>query len=99
MAALFLAWATNSSDYYSQAEGYYRQYSLGGNDSIFSWDSKTPGVAVLFAQLANSRVPFSSNFSGWQSEAEWYFDRIVNEQGSFNKTKGTRFSEFYLTRG
>ncbi len=66
MAALLLAWATNSSDYYSQADGYYRQYFLGVTDSIFNWDSKTPGLAVLFAQLANANVTFAGNLSSWQ---------------------------------
>ncbi|KAI9447798.1 family 9 glycosyl hydrolase [Lactarius indigo] len=88
MAALLLSWATNSSDYYSQAEGYYKQYSLGGTDSVFNWDSKTPGLAVLFAQLANAGATFAGNLSGWQAEAERYFDRILNGGGPSFKTKG-----------
>ncbi|KAH9002361.1 family 9 glycosyl hydrolase [Lactarius hatsudake] len=88
MAALLLSWATNSSDYYSQAEGYYKQYSLGGTDSVFNWDSKTPGLAVLFAQLANAGATFAGNLSGWQAEAERYFDRIINGDGPSFKTKG-----------
>jgi endoglucanase len=89
MAALFLASATNSSDYYSQAERYHRQYSLGGTDSVFNWDSKAPGLAVLFAQLANAGATFAGNLSGWQAEAERYFDRIINGGGPSFKTKGT----------
>lgn len=92
MAALLLSWATNSSDYYSQAEGYYKQYALGGTDSVFNWDSKTPGLAVLFAQLANAGVTFAGNLSGWQAEAERYFDRILNGGGPSFKTKGARLS-------
>jgi endoglucanase len=88
MAALFLAWATNSSDYYSQAETYYAQYSLLGEDSVFNWDSKTPGLAVLFAQLANSGASYAGNLSGWQAESERYFDRILNGGGPSFKTKG-----------
>lgn len=88
MAALFLAWATNSSDYYSQAETYYAQYSLRGEDSVFNWDSKTPGLAVLFAQLANSGASYAGNLSGWQAESERYFDRILNGGGPSFKTKG-----------
>ena len=90
MAALLLSWATNSSDYYSQAVGYYKQYSLGGTDSVFNWDSKTPGLAVLFAQLANAGAAFAGNLSSWQAEAERYFDRILNGGGPSFKTKGTR---------
>jgi hypothetical protein len=88
MAALFLAWATNSSDYYSQAETYYAQYSLGGQNDVFNWDSKTPGLAVLFAQLANSGASYAGNLSGWQAESERYFDRILNGGGPSFKTKG-----------
>jgi len=88
MAALFLAWATNSSDYYSQAETYYAQYSLSGQNEVFNWDSKTPGLAVLFAQLANSGASYAGNLSGWQAESERYFDRILNGGGPSFKTKG-----------
>jgi endoglucanase len=91
MAALLLAWATNSSTYYSQAENYYKQYSLGGSNEVFNWDSKTPGLAVLFAQLANANVSFAGNLSGWQAESERYFDRILNGGGPSFKTKGTSY--------
>ncbi|KAH9059033.1 family 9 glycosyl hydrolase [Lactarius vividus] len=88
MAALLLSWATNSSEYYSQAEGYYKQYSLGGTDSVFNWDSKTPGLAVLFTQLANVGTTFAGNLSSWQAETERYFDRILNGGGRSFKTEG-----------
>jgi hypothetical protein len=91
MAALFLASATNSSEYYSQAEGYYHQYSLGATTAVFNWDSKAPGLAVLFAQLANAGAPFAGNLSGWQTAAERYFDRILNGGGPSFKTNGARF--------
>jgi len=91
MAALLLAWATNSSGYYSQAVGYYSQYSLGRTDSVFNWDSKTPGLAVLFAQLANANTTFAGNLSSWQADAEWYFDRILNWDGPSRNTEGARF--------
>ena len=91
MAALLLAWATNSSDYYSQAENYYKQYSLGGSNAVFNWDSKTPGLPVLFAQLANANVSFAGNLSGWQTESERYFDRILDGGGPSFKTKGASF--------
>ncbi|KAH9960515.1 glycoside hydrolase family 9 protein [Russula dissimulans] len=88
IAALFLAWATNSSDYYSQAGAYYAQYSLGGKDLVFNWDSKTPGLTVLFAQIANSGASFAGNLSGWEAESERFFDRMVNLQGPYSKTNG-----------
>jgi endoglucanase len=91
MAALLLAWATNSSDYYSQAENYYKQFSLGGKDVVFNWDSKSPGLAVLFAQLANAGASFAGNLSSWQAESERYFDRILNGGSPSFKTKGASF--------
>jgi endoglucanase len=91
MAALLLAWATNSSDYYSHAENYYNQYFLGGSNAIFNWDSKTPGLAVLFAQLANAGASFAGNLSGWQVEAERYFDHILSGGSPSFKTKGKSF--------
>ena len=99
MAALLLSWATNSSDYYSQAVGYYKQYSLGGTESVFNWDSKTPGLAVLFAQLANAGATFAGNLSGWQAEAEKYFDGVLNGGGPSFKTQGAvHFSSTSLAR-
>lgn len=92
MAALHLAWATNSGDYYSQAESYYTQYSLGGQDAVFNWDSKTPGLAVLFAQLANAGASFAGNLSSWQAQSERYFDRILNGASSSSfKTEGADY--------
>jgi endoglucanase len=91
MAALFLAWATNSSDYYSQAESHYARYSLGGKDDVFNWDSKTPGLVVLFAQLAKAGASFAGNLSGWQAESERYFDHILNGGGRSFRTKGPSF--------
>jgi endoglucanase len=92
MAALLLAWATNSGEYYSQAENYYKQYSLSGQDAVFNWDSKTPGLAVLFAQLANAGASFAGNLSSWQTESEGYFDRILDGKSSSSfKTKGASY--------
>jgi endoglucanase len=88
MAALMLAWATNSSDFYSQAVGYYQQFGLSNQDTVFNWDSKTPGIAVLSAQLAHAGLSFAGNLSGWQTEAELYFDRIINQKGRGRLTKG-----------
>jgi len=43
---------------------------------------------VLFAQLARAGYGFAGNLSGWQAEAELYFDRIVNQNGRGQLTKG-----------
>ncbi|KAJ7283780.1 glycoside hydrolase family 9 protein [Mycena rebaudengoi] len=78
IAALFLAWANTSAAYYQDAQRYFGQYKLAGDDSVFSWDSKTPGTYVLFAQIAQSSSGLGGNLSAWQAESERYFDRIVN---------------------
>lgn len=77
LAALFLSLAEGSPARYQEASALYQQYKLGGQDSIFNWDSKTPGLAVLFAQMAQSSPDFSGDLASWQSEAERYFDRIL----------------------
>jgi len=86
MAALFLASAENSTALYEEAEGYYKTFGLGGYDGVFNWDSKTPGLAVLFSQLAQTGL--GGNMSKWQAEAERYFDNIVNKKGPGYLTNG-----------
>jgi len=92
LAALFLAIATaqNGSDssaaksYYQDAKGYYDQYSLGGQDAVYNWDSKTPGVYVLFAQAALSNNDLGGDdLSKWRDAAEKYFDGVVNEDRGY----------------
>ncbi|KNZ73828.1 Endoglucanase E-4 [Termitomyces sp. J132] len=81
LAALLLSWATNSTSLYQQAEDYYNMFKLSGQNGVFNWDSKIPGLAVLFAQISQSDSSIGGNFSVWRDEAERYFDRIVNKQG------------------
>lgn len=78
MAALFLASAENSTTMFQQAESDYDKYGLGGYDGVFNWDSKTPGLAILFAQLAQGGL--GGNLTRWQGEAERYLDNIVNKK-------------------
>lgn len=88
IAALFLSWATGSASLYQEAESYYSKYNLGDTNRVFNWDSKTPGLAVLFCQIAQSFSASNGNFSEWQAVAEKYFDSIVNNQGPGSLTKG-----------
>ncbi|KLO10154.1 family 9 glycosyl hydrolase [Schizopora paradoxa] len=81
-AELFLGLATNSSDLIEQASQRYLQNQLGGSGGVFNWDSKTPGLAVLFSQIATTRSDLAGNLTGWQTEAERYFDDIVNDKSS-----------------
>jgi endoglucanase len=88
IAALFLSLAENSTARYQEAENYYQRYQLSGQNGVFNWDSKTPGLPVLFAQIAQSPAGIGANLSSWQTEAERYFDRIVNRQGPSYLTSG-----------
>lgn len=62
---------------------------------MWNWDSKTPAVYVLFVEAAIARpglalgAGLDVNLTGWQTEAEGYFDKIVNNK----KRRGS------LTRG
>lgn len=88
LAALFLASAENSTQLFEEAEAYYSRFGLSNTlpGSVFNWDSKTPGLPVLFAQIAQSGL--GGNFSKWQTEAEKYFDNIVDKKGPEYLTDG-----------
>ncbi|KAF8897403.1 Six-hairpin glycosidase-like protein [Infundibulicybe gibba] len=81
LSALFLSWATNSSTLFNQAETYYANFSLANQNGVLNWDSKTPALAVLFAQIARASSQIGRNLSSWQAEAERYLDQIVNKKG------------------
>ncbi|GLB33668.1 putative endoglucanase [Lyophyllum shimeji] len=87
LAALLLSWATNSTSLFQQAESYYHTFQLAGQNGVFNWDSKTPGLAVLFAQITRASSDIGGNLTVWQSEAERYFDNIVNMRGPAWMTK------------
>jgi endoglucanase len=86
LAALLLAQATHDSSYYQDAWQYYVKYQLAGLDDVFNWDSKSPALPVMFAQLTQGGI--TSNYSGWQSASEAYFDRIVDGTGRSYLTSG-----------
>ncbi|KAJ2914293.1 hypothetical protein MD484_g6157, partial [Candolleomyces efflorescens] len=82
IAALFLSWATGDAALFTEAEGYYEKYNLADSNRVFNWDSKVPGLAVLFAQLAKSNPSVGGNLTAWQANAEQYFDSIVDRKKS-----------------
>lgn len=60
-------------------------------DVVLNWDSVSPAVPVLMAQIASlgdSDLQPSGGLSNWQSQAETYFDRIVQGKGNGYLTKG-----------
>lgn len=88
MAALLLAWTTGSSSLYKDAEDFYTKYELANSIRVFNWDSKTPGIVVLFAQVNQAASSLGGNFTTWQSNAESYFDDIINNKGPGYLTEG-----------
>lgn len=93
LAALSLALASNSSAHYADAVRWYTQYRLTGTSFVYNWDSRTPGVFVLFVEAARARPELARgaglepNVTGWQAEAENYFDRVM--QGRTTNTRIT----------
>lgn len=77
--ALWLYRATNDSTYYQKAVNYYTQFALTSQQPVFNWDSTTAGLYVLLAQTAATTS--SGNLTGWQTEAEQYFDSMVSQSG------------------
>lgn len=100
IAALFLALletGSNATSYYADAVKWYYSSNLGeqlkaGSETVFNWDSKTPGIPVLAAQLASAYpdVVTGSNatLQVWQQVAEDYFDVFVNNDGRSYLTGG-----------
>jgi endoglucanase len=97
VAALTLAIATNNSAYYLDAYNAYTKYRLTGTSFVYNWDSRTPGLFVLFAEASMARPGLAEgagldrNVSGWQAEAENYFDRVINSQTSNTRLTSGEF--------
>ncbi|KAF8450355.1 glycoside hydrolase family 9 protein [Boletus edulis BED1] len=87
IAALFISWATNSSSLYEEAQSYYSHYNLSGYKGAYNWDTKTPAIPVLFAQIAQANPAFG-NISTWQGQAEAYLDGVVYGGGNGYLTTG-----------
>lgn len=92
IAGLFMALAGNSTDAYGQAVQVYQKSNLVSHlkqDTVFNWDEKTPGVVVLGAQIAKAYPDLAAQSSyDWRSDAEAYFDRIVNNKSRAFMTDG-----------
>ncbi|RXW24596.1 hypothetical protein EST38_g1220 [Candolleomyces aberdarensis] len=88
IAALFLSWATGDAALFAEAESYYEKYNLADSNRVFNWDSKVPGLAVLFSQIAKSNPSVGANFTTWQAAAEQYFDSIVDNKKSPGRMTG-----------
>ncbi|KAF5364025.1 hypothetical protein D9756_000516 [Leucocoprinus leucothites] len=88
IAALLLAWATDSQDLHDQAVAHWSKYQVSSQDRVFNWDSKGPGIPILFTQVLRSSNSITGNISDWQTKAEVYFDEIVEDRGPGRMTPG-----------
>lgn len=100
IAAMFLALSetgSNASSYYTDSVKWYYSGSLAsllqpGQETVFNWDSKTPGVPLLGVALANAypNVVSGSNttLSTWQTALENYFNVFINKNGRSFMTQG-----------
>ncbi|KAI0356489.1 Six-hairpin glycosidase [Trametes cingulata] len=100
IAALFLALTesgSNATTFYTDAVKWYYSGSLGqqlhaGDETVFNWDAKVPGIPVLAAQLASAYPDVASGsnvtLQAWQQAAQGYFDAIVNGTGRSHLTDG-----------
>ena len=100
IAALFLALSetgSNATAYYADAARWYYSSGLGaqldaGSETVFNWDSKTPGIPLLGAQIAHTypNVVSGSNatLKVWQDAVEGYFDVFISMNGRSYLTDG-----------
>lgn len=89
IAALFLAWATDSQDLHDQAVAHWMKYQVDSESRVFNWDSKGPGIPILFTQVLRSSGSIAGNLSNWQNKAEDYLDEIIEDRGQGRMTRGS----------
>lgn len=94
IAALFLALlegGSNATAYYADVVKWYYSSGLGaqlqaGSEAVFNWDSKTPGIPLLGAQIAHTYPDVVSGSNAtlqvWQSALESYFNVFISMDGA-----------------
>lgn len=89
MSAIWLAIAANSTDRYAEAGTYFDKFKLAGSNAVFNWDSVTPGIPILFSQIANAEPGLvGAKSNKWQTESERYLDNIANHGSPTRLTSG-----------
>ncbi|KAL1681683.1 glycoside hydrolase family 9 protein [Schizophyllum commune] len=87
MAALFLSWAKGDDSLFDEARDYWNEYDLGNNlRGVFNWDSKIPGLTILFAQVSNASG--HGNTNDWTQSSENFLDGILDNKNGAELTKG-----------
>jgi endoglucanase len=89
LAALFLAYADNSTILFSQAQKWWNRYKLTAAGDL-SWDNKAPALPILFSQLLTLKPDLGtgSDLNKWKKEAELVLDSVVAAKGPGYLTPG-----------
>ena len=89
LAALFLAYADNSTVLFSQAQNWWDKYKLAVTGDL-GWDDKTPALPILFSQLLTLKpnLGTASDLTRWKKEAELALDSVVAANGPGYLTPG-----------
>ena len=89
LAALFLAYADNSTVLFSQAQTWWDTYKLTVTGDL-SWDNKAPALPILFSQLLTLKPDLGtgSDLSKWKKQAELALDSVVAANGPGYLTPG-----------
>jgi endoglucanase len=89
LAALFLAYADNSTALFSQAQQWWDKYKLTATGDL-SWDNKAPALPILFSQLLTLKPDLGtgSDLSRWKKEAELALDSVIAANGPGYLTPG-----------
>jgi len=90
LAALFLAYADNSTILFSQAQKWWDEYKLSDTTGALDWDDKAPALPVLFSQLLTLKPDLGtgSDLGKWKKEAELVLDRVIAANGPGYLTPG-----------
>jgi len=90
LAALFLAYADNSTILFSQAQKWWDQYRISSTTGPLGWDNKAPALPILFSQLLTLKPELGtgSDLNKWKKEAEVVLDGMVAANGPGYLTSG-----------
>jgi endoglucanase len=90
LAALFLAYADNSTSLFSQAQQWLDQYRSTDATGALSWDNKAPALPILLSQLLTLKPNLGnkSDLDKWKKQAEDVLDSVVAANGPGSLTPG-----------
>lgn len=90
LAALLLAYAENSTEYYQLASKWWDDYDVDSAAETLDWDNKAPAIPALFTQILTQEPGLGSqgDLDKWRTQAEKFLDSIVAADGPGYLTSG-----------